>query len=134
GHLATGPRPRFLAAGGGSLYTLNQGDGTLTRIDLASRRPLATIALGTPGPGGDVAVGAGSVWTTMMGVPITATDLATDQVRRRWVGPGGDSLALTADALWLTDYHGGSVSRYALADLGAAAAAPADGCGSAVAR
>lgn len=31
-------------------------------------------------------------------------------------GPGGDSLGIDRDAVWLTDYHGGTVSRLELPD------------------
>ena len=40
----TGPQPRFLTAGAGAVWTLNQGDGSLTRIDARKRRAVATIA------------------------------------------------------------------------------------------
>jgi virginiamycin B lyase len=113
---ATGPGPRFLAAGDGAVWTLNQGDGSLTRIDAASRRAGATIALGTPGHGGDIAVAAGTVWTTMAHVPLTATDTASGKVWRQWLGAGGDSLAVGHDSIWLTDYHRGVILRLRLAD------------------
>ncbi len=61
GTVRTGPKPRFLAAGAGSVWTLNQGDGTLTRIDVQSRRAAGTTALRTPGHGGDIAFGHGVV-------------------------------------------------------------------------
>jgi hypothetical protein len=50
--IATGPNPRFLTAGAGAIWTLNQGDGTLPRIESHNRRPVVTVALGTPGHGG----------------------------------------------------------------------------------
>ena len=49
----TGPNPRFLTAGGGAVWTLNQGDGLLTRID-TQIRSTKTIKFGTPGHGGDM--------------------------------------------------------------------------------
>jgi virginiamycin B lyase len=55
----TGPKPRFLTAAAGAIWTLNQGDGTLTRIDAQTRQASKTIALGTPGHGGDIGAGAG---------------------------------------------------------------------------
>ena len=69
----TGPHPRFLTAAAGSIWTLNQGDGTLSRIDTASQR-VTTIALDTPGHGGDIAFGGGMVWTTMPNMPLSAVD------------------------------------------------------------
>jgi virginiamycin B lyase len=51
-HLPTGRNPRFLTAGNGAIWTLNQGDGSLSRIDMAGGKPTQTLPLGTPGPGG----------------------------------------------------------------------------------
>jgi streptogramin lyase len=112
--ITTGPGPRFLSAGDGSVWTLNQGDGSLTRIDVATRQVSARLALGTPGHGGDIGVGSGFVFTTMAGTPLTATRAATASVERQWLGRGGDSLAVAPDAVWLTDYHRGTIARYPL--------------------
>ncbi len=109
----TGPAPRFLTAGGGAIWTLNQGDGSVSHLDQKTGRLLATIPLGLPGPGGDIAFGDGKVWVTMDGVPLTAIDPATNQPLRQWVGPGGDSLKVDAGWIWLTDYHGGTVAAIA---------------------
>ena len=51
----TGPGPRFLAAGDGAVWTLNQGDGTLTRIDANTWQADRSVELNTPGHGGDIA-------------------------------------------------------------------------------
>jgi streptogramin lyase len=67
GETPTGPRPRFLAADRRSVWTLNQGDGSVTRIDPVSGRVLATIRINTPGHGGDIQLGGGRVWTTLAG-------------------------------------------------------------------
>ncbi len=112
----TGPNPRFLTSGAGALWTLNQGDGSLTRLNERTRKAIWTDPLGTPGHGGDIAYGAGVIWTTMAGVPLTATDAVTGLVRRQWVGPGGDSLAVGRGVIWLTDYHAGTISRIRLSD------------------
>jgi DNA-binding beta-propeller fold protein YncE len=112
--VATGPEPRFMAAGAGAVWTLNQGDGTVTRIDLKGT-PTRTLAQGLPGHGGDIAVGANEVWTTLIRIPLTAMDPKTGVVRRQWVGPGGDSLAVGHGAVWLTDFGGGTLSRIPLA-------------------
>ena len=117
GTTPTGPGPRFLASGAGSIWTLNQGDGTLTRIDIHSGRPLKTIVLGTPGHGGDITFAAGLVWTSMWKVPLSAVDSADSKLLCQWTGPGGDSLGIGHDAIWLTDYHGGTISRLELPDV-----------------
>jgi virginiamycin B lyase len=113
GTIPVGPKPRFLAAGGGSIWTLNQGDGSVTRVDARSRKVTATITVGIPGHGGDIAWGAGSVWTTVFGVPLTAMNGNTNKIRRQWVGPGGDALRFGHDAVWLTDNKRGTLSRIA---------------------
>jgi virginiamycin B lyase len=113
--IATGPNPRFLAAGRGAIWTLNQGDGTLSRVD-ARRGRVVTIALGTPGHGGDIAFSGGNVWTTMPKVPLSLIDAGSNRLRCQWAGPGGDSLGIGHSAIWLTDYHAGTVSRIAIQD------------------
>ncbi len=112
----TGPKPRFLTAAAGAIWTLNQGDGTLTRIDAHAPHGTQTIALGTPGHGGDIGTGAGKVWTTMPKMPLSAIDIESMSLQCRWAGPGGDSLGIGHGAIWLTDYHGGTVSRIPLTD------------------
>ena len=62
GSVPVGSKPRFLTAGGGSIWTLNQGDGSVSRFDEKSRKVIATIKLGIPGTGGDIDYGADSVW------------------------------------------------------------------------
>jgi len=110
----TGPRPRFLSAGAGAIWTLNQGDGSLTRIDAAATHATKTIALETPGHGGDIAFGGGMIWTTVMKTPLSMIDAKTATLRCQWTGAGGDSLGIGHGAIWLTDYHGGTVSRFDL--------------------
>lgn len=117
GEAPTGPQPRFLAAGAGSIWALNQGDGSVTRIDAASLKVAATIPLGLPGHGGDIAFTPGWVFTTLMGVPLTAVRAADARPVRQWVGPGGDSLRIGHGAVWLTDYRRGFVARYPLRAL-----------------
>jgi len=112
----TGPGPRFLTAGAGAVWTLNQGDGSLTRIDSRTRQATKTIALGTPGRGGDINFGGGMVWTTMWKVPLSVIDGASATLLCQWQGPGGDSLGIGYGAIWLTDYHAGTVSRIELND------------------
>jgi virginiamycin B lyase len=112
----TGPGPRFLAAGAGAVWTLNQGDGTVTRIDTHSKEGTRTIILKTPGHGGDISYGGGMIWTTMPKVPLSVIDAAAATLLCQWVGPGGDSLGIGHDAIWLTDYHAGTISRIEIND------------------
>jgi len=113
--VATGPNPRFLTAGAGAIWTLNQGDGTVTRVDAHGRRTTA-IALGTPGHGGDITFSAGRVFSTMPKMPLSIIDAAANSVLCQWAGPGGDSVGVGHGAIWLTDYHAGSISRIPVKD------------------
>jgi virginiamycin B lyase len=115
-NVRTGPNPRFLTAAAGGIWTINQGDGTLTRIDAHTQQTKATIALDTPGHGGDIGFGSGMVWTTMPKMPLSAIDTRTNTLQCRWAGPGGDSLGIGHGAIWLTDYHAGTVARIPLKD------------------
>jgi YVTN family beta-propeller protein len=115
--MAVGPKPRFLTVGRGSVWTLNQGDGTVSRVDEKSRKVIATIQVGIPGAGGDIGYGGESVWPTVLAVPLTRIDPSTNKVVRQWVGKGGDSLRFGFDSLWLTDYKKGLLSRIPIPQL-----------------
>lgn len=117
GHFPTGPHPRFVAAGAGAVWTFNQGDGSVSRIDAADRQPVATVQLQTPGPGGDIAYADGVVWTTMMKTPLTAVDAARSVILCQWKGGGGDAVGVGHGAVWLTDLSAGTVLRIALSDI-----------------
>lgn len=112
--IRVGPRPRFLTVGGGSVWSLNQGDGTVSRVDIETNQLLAKIQVGTPGPGGEIAFGAASVWTTAFHFPISQIDPAVNRVVNQWTGAGGDSIRVGNGLVWLTDYKGGTVSRFKL--------------------
>ena len=103
--IPVGPSPRFLAVGLGSVWTLNQGNGSVTRIDPATNKVMATIAVGVPGEGGDIDTGAGAVWVTAMGKPISRIDPATNRVVKQYVGKGGDALRFGLGSLWLSNHE-----------------------------
>ena len=115
--IPVGSKPRFVTAGAGSIWTLNQGDGTVSRVDEKSRKLVATVQLGIPGIGGDIAYGAGSVWTSVFEVPLTRIDANTDTVVRQWIGKGGDSLRIGFGSLWITDYKRGLLLRIPLKEV-----------------
>jgi YVTN family beta-propeller protein len=101
--IATGPQPRFLTAGAGSIWTLNQGDGTVSRVDVKSRKLLAQIELGAPGTGGEIAYGEGYVWATVFEIPNTQIDPKTNKVTRQWMGAGGDAIRAGHGSVWLSN-------------------------------
>lgn len=112
----TGPGPRFLTSGAGAVWTLNQGDGSLSRIDTGKPSAPVSVALGTPGHGGDIGFGAGMVWVTVANIPLSGVDAASAALRCQWTGPGGDSLGVGHGAIWLTNYHAGTIARIDLRD------------------
>jgi streptogramin lyase len=117
--VTVGKEPRFLTAGGGSVWVLLQATGEIVRIDPhgpPNKSPVR-IAAGLAGPGGDIKFGAGKVWATVTGVPLTRIDAGTGRIEKQWTGPGGDSLAYAFDSIWLTDYRKGTVARYPMAAL-----------------
>jgi virginiamycin B lyase len=106
--IPVGPAPRFLAVGEDGVWTLNQGDGTVTRINPNSNKRVATIETAVPGPGGDIAVGAGRVWVRASKILLQAIDPSTNTIVERY-GPPAGSGAVRADdrRIWVTahDVH-----------------------------
>ena len=111
--VSVGPKPRFLTVSDDAVWTLNQGDGSVSRVSLTKPKLVTTIACGIPGQGGEIAFGAGHVWATMFDVPLTEIDPATNTVTRQWKGQGGDGLRFGLGSLWLSNLMQGTVWRLA---------------------
>jgi virginiamycin B lyase len=109
--IPVGPGPRFITAGAGAVWTLNQGDGSVSRVDLKSRKVVASIEVGLPGTGGELAFGDGYVWATVFQIPLSKIDPETNQVVKQWVGPGGDSVRVGHGAVWLSNLREQNVWR-----------------------
>jgi len=109
--IAVGPKPRFLTAGAGSIWILNQGDGSETRVDAKTRKVISNISAGIPGYGGEICYGHGAVWATVIEIPLTKIDAKTSRVVKQWVGPGGDSVRYGLGSIWLTDLLHGKMLR-----------------------
>ena len=101
--IAVGPRPRFLTSGGGSIWTLNQGDGTISRVDVKTKKLVTNIEAGIPGTGGEIAYGEGYVWVTVFEIPLTQIDPRSNAVTKQWVGPGGDAVRVAHGSIWLSN-------------------------------
>jgi virginiamycin B lyase len=116
-----------ITTGAGHVWLMVDKSGTLAKIDPATGAIRQTvtvpagsynaIALDTPGHGGDISFGAGLIWTTMAKMPLSGIDAATRSLRCRWAGPGGDSLGIGHGAIWLTDYHAGTIARIPLQEI-----------------
>jgi YVTN family beta-propeller protein len=98
-----GPQPRFLTAGASSIWTLNQGDGTISRVDVKTKSLLTNITVGIPGTGGEIAFGEGYIWATVFEIPLSQIDPATNKVIRQWRGAGGDSVRAAFGSVWLSN-------------------------------
>jgi hypothetical protein len=71
----------------------------------------ATIEVGIPGGGGDIAAGEGSVWATSFGFPISRIDPKTNTVVQQFTGDGGDALRVGLGSVWLSNLRAGTVWR-----------------------
>jgi virginiamycin B lyase len=96
---------------------LNQGDGTVSRVDEKSRKLMATIQAGISGTGGDIAFGADSIWTSLFEIPLTRIDAKTNRVVKQRIGEGGDSLRIGFGSVWITDYKKGLLSRIPMEEV-----------------
>ena len=93
------------------MWTLNQGDGSVSRIDPATNKVVATIEVGVPGGGGDIAVGEGSVWVTAFEYPLSRIDPSTNTVVQQFTGKGGDAVRVGLGSVWLSNLEAGNVWR-----------------------
>jgi virginiamycin B lyase len=109
--IPVGKSPRFIAVGGGAVWTVNQGDGSVSRIDPKTNKVAATIEVGVPGPGGDIAVGEGSVWVTAFDFPLSRIDPSTNTVVQQFHGKGGDAVRVGLGSIWLSNIEAGNVWR-----------------------
>lgn len=104
--------PRFMAVGEGYVWTLNQGKGSVTKIDPVTMTVEATIDVGVPGGGGDIAAGEGAVWVTAREIPVSRIDAATNTVTHQFVGPGGDAIRVLHGSVWLSNGRWSNVWRF----------------------
>src|SRR5688500_8349894 len=106
-----GPNPRFTTVGGGSIWTLNQGDGSVSRVDVKTKKLITDIQLGVPGGGGEIAYGEGYVWVTVFEIPITQIDPNNNKVVKQWFGLGGDAVRVGHGSVWLSNIRQENVWR-----------------------
>lgn len=101
--------PRFIAGGENGVWVLSQGTGTVAHIDPSTGTVVAEINAKTPGSGGDIAAGGGSVWVSAFGKPVTRIDPLHDVVLEAFSGNGfGDAIRAGGGFVWVS---GGSISQ-----------------------
>jgi YVTN family beta-propeller protein len=95
----------------GSLWVTNKDAGTLTRIDPAKKRILATIHVGNQGT--QLAGGEGSVWVTNYAEDtVSRVDPATNSVVATIpVGQRPEGIAVTPGAVWVGNHIDGTVTK-----------------------
>jgi virginiamycin B lyase len=113
--IKVGDGPRFLAIGPDAVWVMDQGSGSVTRVD-AGGNVVATIPVSDrPIEGGDIAVGGGSVWVRTKQDLVVRIDPRTNQVNAR-LGPASGSGSVVADdgTLWVSAHDVESVWRLPL--------------------
>ena len=96
-----------IAAGAGSVWTSNQGDGTISRIDASTGSVTATITVG--GQPGGVGFGDGSLWVANFGDgTVERVDPTANAVTARIpVGGQPDGATVSSDGtVWISDFAG----------------------------
>jgi virginiamycin B lyase len=110
--VALAPRPKFAAAGAGGVWVLHQETGSVSLVDPARNRVTASIAAGVPTQWGDITTGAGAVWVSVNGTPVTRIDPVTRRVTHQFVGGSGvDAIRFGFGSLWVSDHEHGEVWR-----------------------
>lgn len=99
--IKVGKGPRAVAIGEGSVWTLNQDAGTVSRVDPKTNKVAETIQIGSVGAPGQLVTGAGSVWVSRVGAPLTRLDARTNHVVQQFTGEGGGVVAFGQQSLWL---------------------------------
>lgn len=111
-HVAVTARPKFVALGAGGVWVLHQGTGSVSLIDPNRAVVVATVAAGVPTPWGDITTGAGAVWVSVDGTPVTRIDPGTHTVTHQFVGgSGADAIRYGFGSLWVSDHEHGMVWR-----------------------
>ena len=108
-----GIRAEFAVAGAGSVWTTNSIERRLVRIDPATNRVSARIALKGTNPLG-IAYGAGSIWVAnRYSGSVTRVNTRTNKAAKKAikVGFGPYAIAYGAGSIWVSNESSGSVSR-----------------------
>jgi YVTN family beta-propeller protein len=112
--IAVGRQPTGMAVGRGALWVMNQGSGTISRIDLGAGRVVATVPVGDSPDA--IAVGRDAVWvggwSRDQGDVVRRIDPRTNRVMATVpVASEPYGLAVTDDAVWATSLVAGTVTR-----------------------
>jgi virginiamycin B lyase len=110
----TGPGPRFMDVGLGAAWTLDQVDGTVTRVDARTGKAVR-IRTGMRGEGGDLTVGGGSVWARGGDQLLARIDPRRRRVVARYGPPSGSGAVIVGSgAVWVSAHDVNTVWRLPL--------------------
>ena len=90
---------------------VESGRRSVSRIDPKTNKVIATIDVGVPGGGGEIAAGEESVWVTALQFPLSRIDPATNAVVQQFYGDGGDAVRVGLGSVWLSNLRAGNVWR-----------------------
>ena len=102
--IPVGPSPRFLDVGFGAVWVMDQGDGSVTRIDARSGKAEQIAVTGLRIGGGDLTVGAGGVWLRTDS-SVARIDPRTRAVTHLIELPPGSASAAAVDGMLLITNH-----------------------------
>jgi streptogramin lyase len=106
------PMGGALALGGGSVWLYN--DDGLHRIDASTgttAKPIGPGASSVCDSTKDLAIAFESAWVACKEGHVVRIDLATGESTSIPTGAGAHTIAVTQDAVWVTNYEDGTVSR-----------------------
>lgn len=97
-----GTSPRFFAVYGGSVWTLDQGSGTVSRVVIESGET-TEIPADMQGEGGDLAAGGGWIWARGSGTLLKRIDPRTNAVVETYGPDSGSGAAIVGyGSVWLS--------------------------------
>ena len=111
---ATGPDPRFFDLGFGAAWVMNQGDGSITRVDAGSGEGETIPVTGERVGGGDLTVGAGGVWLRTDSSVLRIDPDTLEVTHLIELPPGSGSVAAVPGSLWITNHDHLAVHRVPL--------------------
>lgn len=112
--IKVGPEGRFLAIGGGAVWVMNNGDGTVSRVT-ADGKVTSTHASKAGIDGGDIAYGGGFVWARISAGLVAKLDGKNGALLATYGPPSGSgSVAADDTAAWISAHNVSSVWRLPL--------------------
>jgi YVTN family beta-propeller protein len=106
-----GTSPSALATGDGAVWVAHYNEGTVSRIDPATRAVVETIPVGTTPSG--IAAGAGAIWVTNnYGATVSRIDPAVNRVVQTIpVGNAPSGVAVGDGSVWVANSSDGTLTR-----------------------